>query len=106
MIDWSVDFDALPPIKLDDSRTLSTLADCRAYILALPKREQALPRWQVTAATLLKAAEHGGPFRLIARIAMSRALQGVDGVGPAPEPLDDAPKSPRWQKQRKRSPWR
>ena len=36
-----------------------TLADCRDFVLALPAREQAQPHWQ--------AAEHGGPFRFIAR---------------------------------------
>lgn len=36
-------------------------------------------------AELLKAAEHGGPFLFIARVAFSRALYGVQGVGPIPE---------------------
>jgi hypothetical protein len=35
-------------------------------------------------AELLKAAQHGGPFRFIARVAFTRALHGVIGVGPIP----------------------
>ena len=52
---WDTDFAGLPPIKLPDGRTLETLSDCRAYILALPKAEQ--PRWERAVAQLLKAAE-------------------------------------------------
>ena len=38
MMGWSAAFTDLPPIKLADGRTLKTLADCRAYVLALPSR--------------------------------------------------------------------
>lgn len=67
-----------------DGRVLATLADARAYLLALPQREQAQDRLQAAATELLKAAEHGGPFLFIARVAMSRAVHGVSGVGPMP----------------------
>jgi hypothetical protein len=38
-MNWSAAFTDLPPIALPDGRKLKTLADCRAYILALPERE-------------------------------------------------------------------
>jgi hypothetical protein len=38
-MNWSAEFDH-PPISLPDGRKLKTLADCRDYVLALPKREQ------------------------------------------------------------------
>jgi hypothetical protein len=37
---------------------------------------------------LLKAAEHGGPFCFVARVAVSRTLHGVIGVGPTPDRQD------------------
>lgn len=54
-------------------------------LLALPKRQHDQPRWQAAAAELIKAAQHGGPFVMIARIAVSRAVHGVEGVGPTPK---------------------
>ena len=43
---WDADFAGLPPIELPDGRKLETLAECAAYILELPKRQQEDPRWQ------------------------------------------------------------
>ena len=85
-MNWNADFAGLPPIKLSDGRKLETLADCRAYVLALPAREQ--ERWQGAVEALLQAAEHGGPFCFIARVAFSRALHGLSGVGPIPKAPD------------------
>ena len=42
-MNWSAAFTDLPPITVADGRALKTLADCRAYVLALPVREQAEP---------------------------------------------------------------
>ena len=42
-MNWDADFDGLPPIKLPDGRKLETLAECAAYILELPKRQQEEP---------------------------------------------------------------
>ena len=47
---------------------------------------QAEPRWQAAARELLQAAEHGGPFVMIARIAVSRAVHGITGVELPPAP--------------------
>jgi hypothetical protein len=94
---WNEDFAGLPPIELPDGRKLETLADCAAFILKLPKKQQAEERWQRVTAELLKAAEHGGPFRFIALVTVSRALHGVSAVGPAPEPRD---KGAAWKAKR------
>ena len=88
-MDWDADFAGLPPIKLPDGRKLETLAECAAYVLELPKRQQEQDRWQQVTEQLLKAAEHGGPFRMIARISFSRALHGMSGVGPIPKAPDE-----------------
>jgi hypothetical protein len=102
-IGWDAAFTDLPPIKLPDGRTLKTLADCRAYMLALPERQQAEPRWQAAAAALLQAAEHGGPFVMIARVAVSRALNSVTGVDPPPA-APKAKKQEHWRERRKKRP--
>lgn len=56
---WSAAFTDLPPIDLPDGRKLKTLADCRAYILALPAREQQAIHWQHATAVLLTAVGNG-----------------------------------------------
>ena len=61
--------------------------------------EQAEPRWQAAVAVLLKAAEHGGPFRFIARVSFGRALHEIEGVGPQPAPRD---KGADWKTKRAR----
>jgi hypothetical protein len=94
-MNWDADFAGLPPIELPDGRKLETLADCRAYILALPAREHA--RWEGAAGELLKAATLGGPFRFIACVRFARTLHGVEGVGPAPERRD---KGSAWKAKR------
>jgi hypothetical protein len=97
-LNWDADFAGLPAIELPDGRKLETLAECAAYILELPKRQQEEARWQQVTAQLLKAAEHGGPFRMIARISFSRALHGMSGVGPIPKPPD---KNAAWKAKRR-----
>jgi hypothetical protein len=104
-VNWDADFAGMPPIALPDGRKLETLADLRGYILALAKQERL--GWNDAVAALLKAAEHGGPFRFIARVAFSRTLHGMSGVGPIPKAPDknaakDLPyesgRSKRWLK--------
>ena len=94
---WDTDFAGLPPIELPDGRKLETLADLRGYILALPKQERL--RWSDAVAVLLKAAEHGGPYCFIARVAFSRTLHGLSGVEPAPPAK--VKKQDRWRERRK-----
>jgi hypothetical protein len=94
---WDSDFAGLPPIELPDGRKLETLADCRAYILALPPRKQQEARWQHATAQLLKAAKRGGGWPLLARLAFARALHGISGVEPVPALPD---KKTAWQAKR------
>jgi hypothetical protein len=96
-MDWDADFAGLPPIELPVGRKLETLAECAAYILELPKRQQEEARWQHVTAQLLKAAEHGGGWRFIARVAFARALHGVSGAEPPPAPRD---KQAAWKAKR------
>ena len=83
-MNWDADFAGLPPIELPGGRKLETLADLRGYSLALAKQERL--GWNDAVAALLKPAEHGGPF--IARVAFSRTLHGMSGVGPIPKAPD------------------
>jgi hypothetical protein len=101
-MNWNAEFGGLPPINLPGRRKLKTLASCREYILELPGREQEAIHWQHATQALLKAAEHGGPFCFIARIAVSRALRGAVRVDPAPEPRQNKPD--RWKARRKQRP--
>lgn len=68
---WSRRF--LEPIPLPSGELLRTLADARAYIIALPKSVSALAPWQAAISALLVVAEHKGPTDF-ARIGMMRAL--------------------------------
>ena len=87
----------MPPIELPDGRKLETLAECAAYILELPKRQQQEPRWQQVTAELMKAAELGSVFRFTARVCFSRALHGISGAGPIPKAPD---KNAAWKAKR------
>jgi hypothetical protein len=44
------------PIKLKDGRTIATLGQARAVMLALPERHQSRPFWQYAAELLIDAA--------------------------------------------------
>jgi hypothetical protein len=67
---WSLEFEE--PIALPKGKALRTLRDAGEHVAALPKKEAALPHWQLAAQCLLSAAEHGG-IVMMARIAMLRA---------------------------------
>jgi len=71
MADWARAFDE--PIPLPRGRHLVTLEDAAAYIMKLPKAEQALEEWQTAIGCLIGAAE-GRDFMMHARIGMLRAL--------------------------------
>ena len=51
------------PLTLRDGRTLRSLADARAFVLALPPAYQEYNAWQRAAALLIDAAENGGDVR-------------------------------------------
>jgi hypothetical protein len=44
------------PIRLKDGRTIATLGQARAVMLALPERHQSRPFWQYAAELLIDAA--------------------------------------------------
>jgi hypothetical protein len=48
------------PDPLVKGKALRTLRDAGEYIAALPKKETALPHWQLAAQCLLAAVEKGG----------------------------------------------
>ena len=72
------------PIETSDGKMLRTLDDARRYVLALPETDAT----QAAAGELLKAAQHGGPFLMIARIMVAQAIYGETlpsiGVGKRP----------------------
>jgi hypothetical protein len=102
-MNWDADFAGLPPIELPDGRKLETLAECAAYILELPKKQQQEPQWQRVTALLLRAAEEGGGWPFLARVSFANALHGVSGVGSPPAPRDKNAvwKAKRAQRKRK-----
>jgi hypothetical protein len=89
---WSAKFNY--PIKWG-ARTLTTLHDARDYILKLPSSKQMLPPWQAAVETLLQAAEHGGAWLELARIAMMQAL-----LGPKPASESSSSKETHWGKRK------
>jgi hypothetical protein len=64
------------PIALKDGRTLATLADAHALMMALPDRRQRDPHWQYAGELLQKAASRDGGFALAqAHAQLPRALK-------------------------------
>jgi hypothetical protein len=57
-VPWSRRFD--DPIKPPKGKTIATLKDAAAYIMALPKSKQLAPEWQASTEALLMAAEDRG----------------------------------------------
>jgi hypothetical protein len=47
-------------IVFKEGRSIATLEQARAFMLALPERSQARPYWQHAAELLIEAAEHAG----------------------------------------------
>lgn len=68
---WSQHF--VPAVPLPEGGELVTLADARAYILALPEATQKVTAWQHATEALLLIGQHGGP-EMLARIGMMKAL--------------------------------
>jgi hypothetical protein len=69
---WSAEFEE--PIVLADGRKLVTLRDAATYITKLPKAEQDLDVWQIAVEHLLRAAETGGAWLMLARIGVLKAV--------------------------------
>jgi hypothetical protein len=100
-MNWDADFADLPPVTLPDGRKLATLSDLRGYILALPKREQAEPRWQDVAGELLKRLVYLVAYRLSATILRITTKKGTLYTRPftsqlTTKPADvDQPRTPQ-----------
>jgi hypothetical protein len=92
---WSRRFDG--PIKTPDGKTLRTLKDAAEYVLALPKKMQNEPAWQLAAMELKNAAERDPAWRWFARSAMMHALLGDD---PIPIGNPKGAKGHRWGKRK------
>jgi len=69
---WSREFE--DPIVLADGRKILTLRDAATYITKLPKPEQDLEIWQIAVEHLIRAAETGGAWLMLARIGVLKAL--------------------------------
>lgn len=81
---WKTPFD--DPIPLPNGRQLVTLEDAAAYIRKLPRAKHRLPPWQTAGIHLIRAAEKGGGWLMLARIAMSQAIHHGEPPPPAPAP--------------------
>jgi len=78
------------PIKVPGGKPLRTLADARAYVLALPEAERKKPHWEVVAQTLIVESESSTDHTMFSDIAISRALAGGT--------VDPPPRKPRVNK--------
>jgi hypothetical protein len=65
-LSWTREFE--DPIILPNGRKLVTLRDAANYITELPKAEHDLDIWQIAVEHLLRAAETGGAWLMLARI--------------------------------------
>jgi len=81
MADWSRRF--FDPIELPDGRKLYTLRDAAEFVTELPTEEHDRDRWKAAMEVLLLSVEHGeaGVYPVLARIAMTRALNAGRGRG-------------------------
>jgi hypothetical protein len=89
---WKRSFD--DPIATPKGKTLRTLKDAAAYIMALPKKEADTAEWQAAIESLMLVAELGGPT-MFARIGVMRALnRNVERT------FDSTRKDPHWGKRK------
>jgi hypothetical protein len=68
---WSPRFD--DPIPTPNGKSLLTLKDVAAYIMAPPKKEADTVEWQAAIEALMLVAESGGPT-MFARIGVMQQL--------------------------------
>lgn len=87
-MNWDAELE-VHPIVTPDGKTLRTLADAREYLLGMKESPAVL----AAAGELLKAAEHGGPFLMTARISVYKAI-----YGDAEKPRE---RKPTWKDRRK-----
>lgn len=90
---WGKKFDN--PIMPPNGKPLVTLRDAANYIIALPKKESAVPEWQAAMQALILVAECDGQA-MLASIGVMLALHRND----PPRPLNAVQKETRWAKRR------
>jgi len=65
-------------ITLKDGRVLTTLAEARQMVLAVPEPQQSHPHWQYAVELLLKAAEHEGDVEKVwAQLRRALLVEGM-----------------------------
>lgn len=64
------------PLATVDGKTLGTLADARAYVLALQEGEQHYGAWQAAARLMLEAAEGGDVAAATEQIGLALFVHG------------------------------
>lgn len=70
-MNWSRELD-YGPVETPDGKSLRTLDDARRYLAPMADTEAN----QKAAGALLMAAEHGGPWKLIAQMLVCKAIYG------------------------------
>ncbi|MGO8912340.1 MAG: hypothetical protein ACLQDM_23850 [Bradyrhizobium sp.] len=66
------------PIPLKDGRILTTLADARAIVLALPERHQRNEHWLYAGELLFEAATRQGPMKItVAQLERALKAEGL-----------------------------
>ncbi|SEE86298.1 hypothetical protein SAMN05444161_7510 [Rhizobiales bacterium GAS191] len=70
----------IEPITLKDGRVLKSVADARAFMLALPERRQMAPYWQYAAELLLKAATRSSKEATLDAWAQLRRALNAEGM--------------------------
>ena len=96
-----------PPIDLPNGAKLFTLEDAGRYIMKLPARQRAKPEWEFAGRQVV-AAINKQSFPDFARLAMTRALDGIKPGEMPPAPPRDASKDRfhEFRNYKKRDPWR
>jgi hypothetical protein len=83
---WETPLDKV--IRLEDGRTIKTLADARDVILGLPEQEQQRPQWQALAGLLVSAVNSENPDLLaIASTRLEVMLQRLAETAKKPPTL-------------------
>lgn len=95
MANWSRRFD--DPIPMPDGRMIKTIGEAAEYATSLPRKVGNTELWQRAAKNLQLAAEHGGPFVVMARINFCKA---VFGEKPPPIGNPEGKRGHKWGKRK------
>lgn len=97
----------IPPIELPDGSQLITLEDAGRYIMGLPAKTVERPEWKLALEVVLRAI-NGQDFEMHARMAFTRALNGIQPGSLPVKPERDPSKDHihEFRNRKKRDPWR